>query len=345
MGPMAGRTELKWTEMRDDELLDVRFCDLKLRLDETPLADRIERLYGELARRDLTFRPHFWLAEEWFSPDGVPGVAIPFYLAHPRLTKLEYQQMFEVEGGTDRWCMRLLRHETGHAIDTAYRLHRRKIWRQHFGVFGRAYPKYYTPRPQSRRYVLHLDWWYAQCHPAEDYAETFAVWLRPRSKWRREYAGWPALKKLEAVDQLMASIAGTTPPVRSRRQIEPLSTNRTTLREHYAAKRAHYGVDVPAFYDGDLQRLFTRTPGGGKRRRTAAAFLRRAAPELCQVCARGTGEHPYFIAQLVQEMVRRCRELNLYVDVPERQVMLDVAVLITVQTVNYLHSGQHKVPV
>ena len=185
-------------KLSDEQLLDVRFCDLKLRLEDTPLAARIERLYCELERKRIRFRPHFWLAEEWFSPDGVPGVAIPFYLAHPRLAKLEQQQMFDVEGGTDRGCMRLLRHEAGHAIDTAFRLHRRKIWRQYFGHYKRRYPKYYTPRPQSRRYVLHLDWWYAQSHPTEDFAETFAVWLKPGSKWRKEYVGWPALKKIQA---------------------------------------------------------------------------------------------------------------------------------------------------
>lgn len=341
---VARQEQFKWAGLGDDALLDMRFCDLKLRLDRTPLADRIERLYAELARRELCFRPHFWLAEEWFSPDGVPGVAIPFYLAHPRLTKLEYQQMFEVEGGTDRWCMQLLRHETGHALDTAYRLHRRKLWRQHFGAFSRRYPKYYTPRPQSRRHVQHLDWWYAQSHPAEDYAETFAVWLKPRAKWRRDYAEWPALKKLVAVDEMMDSIKGRTAPVRNRCRVEPLSSNRKTLREHYAEKRKHHGIEVPVFYDGDLQRLFTPCPKTSKRRRSAAAFLRRAAPELSQICAHGTGENPYFVAQLVQEMVRRCRELKLYVDAPDRQVMLDVAVLITVQTVNYLHQGQHRVP-
>lgn len=336
--------EPTWAKLTDGELLDTRFCDLKLRLETTPLADRIERIYGELARKNIYYKPHFWLSEEWFSPDGVPGVAIPFYLAHPRLTKLEYQQMFEVEGGTDSWCMRLLRHETGHAIDTAYRLHRRKRWRESFGSFSRRYPKYYTPRPQSRSYVLHLDWWYAQSHPAEDYAETFAVWLKPGSKWRKEYADWPALKKLRAVDEMISSIAGIVAPVRCRRQIEPLTKNRKTLREHYAAKRRLYGVEVPAFFDGDLQRLFTAKPTHGKRRRTAAAFLKRVAPELCHLCARGTGEHPYFIAQLVQEMVRRCRELGLYVDAPERQVMLDVAIVITVQTLNYWHKEHHKIP-
>ena len=144
---------------------------------------------------------------------------------------------------------------------------------------------------------------------------------------------------------MMASITDAVAPVRSRRQIEPLSKNRMSLREHYATKRRHYGIDVPAFFDGDLQRVFASTPPARKRRRTAAAFLRRVAPELCQMCARGTGEHPYFIAQLIQEMVRRCRELKLYVDAPERQVIPDVAVLITVQTLNFLHNEHHKVPV
>ena len=143
--------------------------------------------------------------------------------------KLEYQQMFEVEGGTERWCMQLLRHETGHAIDTAYRLHRRKVWRKCFGPFTRNYPQYCTPRPQSRNYVLHLDWWYTQSHPAEDYAETFAVWLKPSSKWRKDYAAWPALKKLQTVDEIMASIAGAVAPVRSRRQVDPLSKKHQDL--------------------------------------------------------------------------------------------------------------------
>lgn len=125
---MVGRCRnYVWENLNDDALLDTRFCDLKLRLENTSLAERTERVNCELERRQIVFRPHYWLSEEWFSPDGVPGVAIPFYLAHPRLSKLEYQQMFEVEGGTDRWCMHLLRHETGHAIDTAFRLHRRKL--------------------------------------------------------------------------------------------------------------------------------------------------------------------------------------------------------------------------
>ena len=118
--------------------------------------------------------------------------------------KLEQAQMFTVEGGPEKQCMRILRHEAGHCVDTAYRLHRRKRWRELFGSFTQPYPDAYKPRPNSRRFVTHLDGWYAQAHPAEDFAETFAVWLRPGSRWRKRYADWPALEKLEYVDAFMA---------------------------------------------------------------------------------------------------------------------------------------------
>lgn len=334
----------EWAAYRDEDLLDLKFSGLNLRLEETLIQQRIHQLYDELENRDLRFRPHCWLAEEWFSPDGIPGIAIPFYLAHPRLAKLEARQMLEVEGGTERWCMKLLRHEAGHAICTAFQLHRRKRWKQVFGHHNKPYPTHYTPRPKSRNFVLHLEWWYAQSHPAEDFAETFAVWMRSHSKWRSQYQGWPALKKLEYMDELMDSIAGRKPLVRTRKQVEPISRLGKTLRDHYREKREHYGVEVPEFYDGELHRLFPQDSGNG-RRRSAAAFLKRIAPELCRLCARGTGEYPYVIAQLLQDMIIRCRKLNLKLTRPEEEVKTDVAIFITVQTINYLHRVHHRVPV
>ena len=144
-------------------------CDLKLRIQGTPLERRIDKLYKELESREIPFRPHCWLSDEWFSPDGVPGIAIPFYLAHPRLARLERRQVLEVEGGTEEWCMRILRHEAGHALDTAFGLHRRRMWRETFGKYSEPYPDYYSPRPYSKSFVVHLDSWYAQSHPAEDF--------------------------------------------------------------------------------------------------------------------------------------------------------------------------------
>ena len=192
----------------------------------------MRRLYRELDKRQIGFRPHVWLSEEWFSPDGVPGIAVPFYLAHPRLERLERRMMRNVEGGSAESAMRILRHEAGHAIDTAYRLRRRKRWREVFGPASLPYPDTYRARPGSRRYVQHLGEWYAQAHPCEDFAETFAVWLKPNSSWRRTYAQWPAFHKLEFVDELL-----TERPRHAPAGAQPRS-GRTAAREHAHARRS-----------------------------------------------------------------------------------------------------------
>ncbi len=204
--PRPKNSEYVWVSWSRQKLLDTRICDLDLRIEDSELEARIRQLRKELRNQGFVFRPHFWLSEEWYSPDGVPGVGIPFFLAHPRLKSLENERMLEVEGGTRDWCMKLLRHETGHAVVNAYQLHRRRSWQQHFGKSSVKYPDSYLPRPYSKRFVIHLDNWYAQSHPDEDWAETFAVWLTPRFDWRARYRGWPALKKLEYIDTLMNEI-------------------------------------------------------------------------------------------------------------------------------------------
>lgn len=339
VSPDGRRRAFAWATYSDSRLLGLRLCDLGLSIPGTRLEERILRLYAELARRSLRIRPRVWLSHEWFTPDGVCGIAAPFYLAHPRLMELERRQMLEVEGGTERSCMKILRHEAGHAIDNAYRLFRRADYQRIFGK-PRPYPEHYRPRPYSKRFVLHLDAWYAQSHPAEDFAETFAVWLSPSSNWRRVYAGWPALRKLEYVDWLMGEIADAPPRVRSRKPFQPLRELKWTLREHYQKKKARYASDYPSFYDRDLRRLFSDE--ARPRGRSAARFLRSAGGELRQVVARWTGEHPYTIDQVLHEMIARCRALRLRMDRSERQTMQEAAVLLTVQTMNYLQRGRRR---
>jgi hypothetical protein len=327
--------------LSDEQLLDVRVCDLGLTLEGTKLEARIQNVLGELERKRISFRPHFWLSDEFFTPDGVPGIAVPFYLAHPRLMRLERQQMLEVEGGTHEWCMRLLRHEVGHAVANAFRLHRRRGWIKTFGKSTEPYPDYYQPRPYSKRFVLHLDYWYAQSHPSEDFAETFAIWLTPALSWRKRYAGWGALKKLEYVDELMREIAGRRPPVMSREHVEPLESIRITLRRHYENKQTRYGTVHPEFYDRDLRRVFvdaTEDP----RAETAAKFLNRIRPELRRRLATWTGEYQYTIDQALKEMISRCRQLKLRVRQPADETKVEAVILLTIQTMNYLHSGHHR---
>jgi hypothetical protein len=332
----------KWYLMSDDELLDVRLRDLPLYIHGSALQHRVERLYEELQVRGIHFRPHVWLSEEWFTPDGVPGIALPFYLAHPRMIKLERRQMLEVEGGTDAECMRILRHEAGHALDNAYRLHFKRRWRELFGSFAAPYPESYKPRPNSRNFVLHLASWYAQAHPAEDFAETFAVWLTPGSRWRRRYANWPVLRKLEYVNEVMGEIAGQTPKNRMRVRVEPLSESALTLREHYEKKRAYYAFEWPADYDRDLQRIFSQDSRHDARP-TAASFLRAIRADLCLSVAEGTGVHQYTINHLLQDMIERCRRLKLRLPAGQARAKRDVLIALTVQTMNVVHSGYHRI--
>lgn len=336
--------KLNLARMSDDDLLDTRFCDLGLKLSTSPLQQRIDQLHTELRSRGILFKPHCWLSDDWYSPDGIPGIAVPFYLAHPRLIRLERQQLLEVEGGTKPWCMKILRHEAGHAIDTAYRLRRKAAYRRVFGKVSAPYREYYQPTPSSRDYVLHLEMWYAQAHPLEDFAETFAVWLRPGSRWRHQYKDWPALKKLEQVDRFIQSIGGEKPVVTSRKTVEPLSRIRRTLREHYSAKREHYGLDYPSVYDADLRRLFSGSPDT-KRSPTAAAFLSRIRSELRRVVARWTGEYTYTIDQVIQVMIERCRELELRVGGSIEEAKRDAMILVAVRTTSFLHEGRHRVAV
>ena len=331
-----------WVALDDERLMELRLCDLGLELAGSAVEAPIARVRSELEARGLRFRPHFWLSSEWFSPDGVPGVAIPFFLAHPRLIELERAQMLEVEGGTEGWCLKLLRHELGHAVDTAYRLHFKKAWREHFGRFTAPYEATYHPQPYSRSFVLHLDNWYAQSHPAEDFAETFAVWLTPGLDWRERYAGWPALAKLEYVEATMAGLAGKPAAVRCREQTERLSTLTRTLGEHYAAKRRRYRRSLPEVFDRDLRRLFAERSGPGDRRTAAATLMRRLRPGLRRRVARWTGQYQYTIEQVLEHMIQRLAALDLVVDRPVDETREDGLVLLTVHTMNYLHNGYHR---
>jgi len=330
-----------WPSFSDEQLLDIRLADLPLAIEGSLVEARVVQLREELAARDLAFPLHFYLAEEWFTPDRVPAIAIPFYLAHARLAKLEEAQMLEVEGGDDQWCMRILRHEAGHAIDNAYALRRRRHRREIFGSPSEPYPEFYAPRPYSKSFVLHLDSWYAQSHPDEDFAETFAVWLTPNGNWAQRYAGWPAVKKLEYVDGLRRSIVGRPPIVAGITEIEPLRRARRTLRQHYRRKRRYYGVERPAFYDRDLRRLFSDAPefAGNV---TAAQFVARIRRPVRRLVASWTGIYQYTIDQVLEDIVQRCRELKLRLAVPEDQARQQFTVLLTVQTMNYLHSGGHR---
>lgn len=334
--------KLCWDSISDDELLDTRICDLGLKIEGSVLESPIRRLYTELAARGIRLRPHCWLSDEWFSPDGIPGIAIPFYLAHPRLTRLERRQMLDVEGGTRGSLMRILRHEAGHAIDTAFRLHRKRNYREVFGNYFSPYPEYYRPRPNSKNFVTHLEPWYAQSHPAEDFAETFAVWLAPGRKWQADYRGWRALSKLELVDQMMGELVDQAPRVRSKVKIESVGQIRKTLREHYRQLHERFEIDCPPeLFEANLRKLFSGLAGSGGI--AAEAFIRKNQMEVCRIVSQWTGENLYNVFQVVERMAISSRNLELKASGDWESLKNRFVAMVTTVVMNTLHGSQHRV--
>lgn len=330
-----------WSNLNDEELFERNISQLNLKLYGSELEPLIDELYNELSQKGLTFSPPCFVGDEWFCPVGIPAIFIPFFLTHDRLRRLERKIILEVEGDTKQWFMRLMRHEAGHAYSFAYRLNRKKKWQQNFGLASTKETDTYRPRPYSRSYVLHLDDWYAQSHPDEDFAETFAVWLTPDLDWRERYRGWNALRKLEYVDELMQSIAGKQPVHQPKFRASEFNFLDVKLKDFYAQKRQIYEESYPDFYDKDLRRIFSGSPGESgcaKASRTLKSYRRQILSSVCL----WTNEKKYTVNQLLAKLIKRCDELDLHVKSGDVAFPLHVTSYITTLVMNYLFTGKFK---
>jgi hypothetical protein len=277
---MSGRTiqtlVQSWETVRC-ELLNTRISDLRLHIEGSPLEPYVQRLYRELEAKKIRFRPKVYLTDGWGCPDRTPVIGVPFYLTDRRLTTLEEEQSGDIEDA--RSIMMLLRHEAGHSVNYAYRLWRRPSWVEIFGPFSRPYRDVFRPDRMSRHYVRHISAHpygrtYAQKHPDEDFAETFAVWLTPRSSWRRRYRHWPAIRKLFYVDHLMKEIRRVNPPRGVKeRFFRPVEKMNWLLAEHYGKEAERFRRAARGYVDDRLREVFP--PVRGDVLRPAAALLRK----------------------------------------------------------------------
>jgi len=309
-----------------------------VRIKGTWLAECVEKLYRELDAKGITFKPECYLADEWLAPDKEPVVGIPFYLAHPTLMKLEKNIMLDVEGGTKNWCMQLLRHEAGHAINYAYKLYRRKKWQDFFGHFHKEYSETYRFRPYSRSFVRHLEDYYAQYHPDEDFSETFAVWLTPEIDWQTQYKGWKALHKLKYVDDLISEIKDTKPFVEKGRKYWQASKLTSTLSNYYKKKKHQYAEDFRDFHDTNLRRIFSDEQD--KRKILAYKMIKKYRKKIIQIVSHWTGERKYIIDGMLKTLIQRSKELQLIVDDSESLAVLKLATYVTTLMMNYVHTGR-----
>ncbi len=288
-----------------------RLRDLGLTIAGTPLEAVIREFQRELDDRGVVnVRPRFYLSTEWGVPFGTISIAIPFYLARVELTDFHAERGGFVEGGSRADVLRYLRHEMGHVVNYAYRLYDRPDWAERFGDVNHPYEEEYRPRPFDRRYVMHLPGWYAQKHPDEDWAETFAVWMTPGLDWRGRYAGWPALAKLEYCDRVMKELRGREPLTTAEDADEDVGGLDVTLDDFYRSCAADHG-EAPAGLDDALHAIFGAAGEEAGNRRAAAALIRRLERDAAAEVYRWTGWFPERARRLMGQLAERAEQLGL----------------------------------
>lgn len=333
--------ESRLDQMPDDELLRLRLCDLPLRLKGSVIEQRAHSVFDELMARDICFRPALWISDQWYNPDKVVGFAIPFYLLHPRLIRLERKMMLEAEGASLDEALSIVRHETGHAVDEAFQLSTMREYRKLFGSPNRAYPKDYIADSDSRDFVQHLNAWYAQSHPVEDFAETFAVWLASKNGWRRRYRDWPAYEKLSAVDAWMHNLRNVEPEIKPKRIANELRNSTQTLSQHYEEKREFYSIDAEDEFDGTLKRIFKEqgSASRGRGHTSAAALLAEYRTRLRRRTAKPLGVPAYVVDQVLRQLVHRARILKLRHSGSKAETVKKVSRLVSRATVSIIRKS------
>jgi hypothetical protein len=319
------------------EILGKPVRELGLKIEGSPVERYVQQLYRELEQKKLMkFRPPCYLTDEWGCPSGEPVIGLPFYLANPVLSQIE-KEMNDLEDS--REIMMYLRHEAGHAFNYAYRLYNRPEWKQIFGWFRRPYRDNYRPVPFSRNYVRHMAGWYAQKHPDEDFAETFAVWLTPRSGWRKKYRGWGALQKLKYMDRVAREVANVDPVRRKWQTDITVDEMETTVGDFYHRSAEEVPI-VDLATDNDLKDIFNARKRS-KRARPAQQFLQQHRKSLVDKIAYWSGVQRPLVKRLIEAIERRAGELGLLADSNrEAEHLAEVTVYASALAMNYLSNGK-----
>lgn len=323
------------------ELLRKPIKELGLKIDGSAVEPYVHQLYAEIEKKGLKhFRPACYLTDQWGCPSEEPVIGIPFYLADRRLGALE-SAVNDIENEDE--IMMYMRHEAGHAFNYAYEFYKTDEWRDMFGPFRRAYRDEYQPVPFSKRFVRHIAGWYAQKHPDEDFAETFAVWLTPGSNWRNKYKGWPALNKLKYMDRITDEVSAKE-PVRPMGEIDfTVEEMEATIEDFYRDNRPDEAEAIAELaLESDLADIFPAPPESKlEGARLASALIREYRKDIVDKVTYWTGVRRPLVKVLVEAIEHRVEEQKLMV-VKEREGsrLVELTVYATTLAMNYLTRGK-----
>jgi hypothetical protein len=334
------------------ELLLTPLSRLPISLVDGPVGQALYQIHEDLKRtRMRKFEPGFYLSTGYGTVEGTTNIAVGFYDTHPLIRELhrEYRKwLYNPEE-----ILAVLRHEIGHAFCYAYKLYRRKDFRETFNVRGhffRTYPvtNRYVERanPWSRDFVNPMGDHYAQKHPDEDFAETFSVWLTPHRNWRREYRRYPgALKKLVFVDSVVRELRYAEPELENDPFMldEPIAKSSMTLAQFLKASVVRYRRSATGFVDSDLRKLFRRLPSQIALHRNyqmADEFIREYRPFLLNRVSSWVGADPLVAKDLLDKCQHRAKELRLALYKMDRErKLVELACYISLRCTLYASTG------
>jgi hypothetical protein len=180
--------------------------------------------------------------------------------------------------------------------------------------------------------------WYAQKHPDEDFAETFAVWLDPQSNWREVYAEWSCLPKLLYLDELAHRIGNEPPPVTADNYDTQEAFLASTIGEHYE-RTAPADIEIPHLFDAALRDIFPPMPSDTKTAKQAGNLLKHHRRNLIRTVFYWTGLKHDLVRSLVMHLEKRCTAMNLQVGPDPSAKLIEITTLITTLAMNRLRTG------
>jgi hypothetical protein len=341
---MAGEVT---TSFREANLGSTPIRDLKLTIEGTRLEPVVSEFGRELESVGIRrLRPRFYLSTEWGVAFNTVAIGIPFYLARPDLTALHVERHGHIEGFGPIDILRYLRHEMGHVVCYGYKLYDEPEWVNLFGSITQPYVEEYRPAPFSRRYVRHLPGWYAQKHPDEDWAETFAVWMTPGLDWRTEYGDRPAaLAKLTYCDRTLVRLRDIDPLVTASDLDEDVGQIAISADEFYRAQSLP--AEFPLGLDGALRAIFEDLGAPEDLtsiapRKPASALIRKNERVLMANVYRWTGHFPERTRALLRHLAERAEGLNqVYPEDREMPAIAAITTLVTALAMNHVHRGSY----
>ena len=262
------------------ELLSTPVCDLGLRLPGTPLRSYVERALAETRECGVAIEPFFYLSDGYGCVQGTGNIGLGFWDATDLLRDVHHDARGYTRDEMD--LVLLLKHEIGHAFCYSHKLFQLPQFREVFGIRGNFFATYpdhdrYLYDPYSLDHVNPDNDHYAQKHPDDDFAETFATYVDRTQAWRERYGNRSgALRKIGFVAELIDRYGTESPIIAPGSGLidVPVEEVRKTVAQFFRISRSRYLRAAEGYLDDDLRRIF-RTRGRTQRRCLAASTLLR----------------------------------------------------------------------